>query len=173
MKNKVVLIYGWFIRMGLFFLPDAPVIMKFRGWLYSIAMKRAGANFQVSSSALLLGLENIIVGKDVYIAHGVVIAARDSIDLGDEVMVGFNSVLVSGNHTKVKDSNSYRFGKSETRPIRIYTGAWIASNTTVTAGTFIGEGALIGPASVASGHYESNTVNLCEKAKVKDSKKNV
>jgi maltose O-acetyltransferase len=67
--------------------------MRFRGFLYGIAMKRCGVNLQVSSSVIFKNLENCSFGRDVYLAPNVVINAIAKIKLEDEVMVGFNSVL--------------------------------------------------------------------------------
>lgn len=165
MTDKFALVYSWFIRTIMFFFPDSPLIMRLRGKLYSLFMKNSGKNFQVSSNTVLLGLTRISVGNDVYFANGVIVAARAEIDIDDEVLVGFNSVIVSGNHTKNENSGSYRFGASDVKPIRIGKGVWIASNSTITAGTKINSGAFIGPTCVASGTYNENSVNLCDKAK--------
>ncbi|WP_264346299.1 acyltransferase [Rheinheimera sp. MM224] len=108
-------------------------------------------DFQVSASAILRNLENIHVGQNVYIAPNVVINAITSITLEDEVMIGFNSVLVSGNHTLV--DGSYRYGKSKVKQIIIGKGSWIAANCTVIAGTKLAEGSLLAANSSISGEF--------------------
>jgi maltose O-acetyltransferase len=125
--------------------------MRFRGWLYSFGLSSCGKNFQVSSCTIIRNLENITVGENVYLAPNVVLNAIDSVLLDDEVMVGFNSVIVSGNHTRI--NGSFRFGESKKSPINISKGVWIAANCTITAGTRIGKGVLIASNSSVSGVF--------------------
>lgn len=149
MKHKFCLLYTWFVRTVLLFLPDQPLIMRFRGWSYGLAMPRCGRDFQVSASTILRNLENIHVGDHVYLAPNVIINAITTVKLGNEVMVGFNSVIVSGNHTR--EGMSYRFGKSKVASIMIGNGTWIAANCTVIAGATIGEGCLVAANSAIAG----------------------
>lgn len=144
--KKLILLYTWFIRSSLYFLPDQPILMRFRGWLYGFAMPSVGRGFQVSASAILRNIVNLNVGDNVYIAPNVVINAIDEISLGSEVMVAFNSVLVSGDHTKI--DGSYRYGKSKLSPIKIGTGSWIGANATILKGVEVGNGTLIAAGSV-------------------------
>lgn len=149
MKHKLLLIYAWFVRTLTYFLPDHPLIMRIRGGFYSVGMIRCGCDFQVSSSVILRNLENIYVGNNVYLAPNVVVNAIDKITLSDEVMVGFNTVLVSGNHSLW--SSSYRYGKSNKTPIFIGKGSWVAANCTVIAGAKIGSSTLVAANSAVIG----------------------
>ncbi|MBB1328169.1 acyltransferase [Pseudoalteromonas sp. SR43-7] len=153
MKHKLFLLYAWFIWAFTFFLPDIGVLMRFRGGLYSLAMGECGKNFQVSSGARLFCLPNLTCGNDVYIATNVVINACEKIILGNEVMVGIGSTLVSGNHTLLE--KSYRYGESEREEIFIGAGAWIAGNALVLAGGRLPESSLLaGGAVLSKSFYE-------------------
>ncbi|MBD3842442.1 MAG: acyltransferase [Campylobacterales bacterium] len=152
MFNKILLLYSWFVFLILSWLPDQPLIMRFRGWLLSFGMKSCGKNFQVSSTVIIRGLQNLSVGNDVYLAPRVIINAIDSIQIHHEVMIAFNSVIVSGNHTFV--AGSYRFGSSAKQPITIKRGVWVAANSTVTAGCVIGEGSILAANSVGKGELD-------------------
>ncbi len=156
MKHKFFLLYSWFVRTLLFFLPDQPSIMKFRGWMYGLGMNRCGSNFQVSANVVIKGLENFLVGDDCYLAPGVVVNAIQYVELDCQVMIGFNSVLVSGNHSK--SNGSYRFGKSRSAPIYIGFGSWVAANSTVVAGASIGSGVVIGANSFVKGNFSDDSV---------------
>lgn len=152
MKHKFFLLYTWFVRVVTFFFPDAPIFMRFRGWLYSFAMKQCGKNFQVSSTTILLGVERLSAGNDVYIAHNVVVNARAEIMLESQVMVGFNSVLVASNHTFCR--GTFRFSQSTGEPIVVGMGSWIAANVTVVSGGVIPESTLIAANSVVVGKLD-------------------
>ena len=149
MKHTILLLYTWLIRSIFIIFPDQPIIMRCRGYFYGLGMPDCGKDFQVSASTVLRNLENIYVGDNVYLAPNVIINAIASVTLGEQVMIGFNSVLVSGNHTLL--DNSYRYGKSKVSPIIIGNGSWIGANCTVTAGTELGGGCLVAANSAISG----------------------
>lgn len=137
MKHRLLLLYTWFVRLVLIWLPDQPFTMRFRGMLYGLAMPSCGSDFQVSGSVVLRNLENIIIGNNVYLAPGVIINAIDRVILGNEVMLGFNAIIVTGNHTR--HENSFRYGTSAKMPIEIGAGSWIGANSTILPGAGIGQ----------------------------------
>ncbi|ELF6473817.1 acyltransferase [Vibrio vulnificus] len=148
LSHKLGLVYTWMVWLITFILPDMPVIMRLRGWLYSLIMKEAGRNFQVSSGARLYSIENLSVGDDVYVATNVVINAGGDIRLNSEVMIGIASVLISGNHTI--EQGSYRYGKSSRKAIEVGFGSWIGANCTLVAGAIVPPSTLIGANSVVT-----------------------
>lgn len=150
--HSFLLLYSWFIRLILVWLPDAPIVMRARGALYSLGMQDVGKNFQVSGSVIIKNLRNMSIGDNVYLSPGVIINAIGPISLGDEVMIGFNSVLVSGNHVKM--DNSYRFSKSVPKEIVILSGAWVAANCTVLGGAKIGKCCVLAANSCTSKELE-------------------
>ena len=54
MKHRLLLLYSWLVKTVLFFLPDIPLIMRFRGFLYSLGMPSCGSNFQVAHNVIIL-----------------------------------------------------------------------------------------------------------------------
>ena len=157
MKHKLLLLYAWWVRAMLLLLPDIPFIMRFRGKLYSLAMPKAGRDFQVSASTIIRNLEKLSVGNNVYLAPFVVINAIESVKLNDEVMIGFSSVIVSGNHTRL--NGSFRYGKSKATPVEVGSGCWIGANCTLVAGSNLPAGSLLAANSILSKAYiESDMV---------------
>ena len=149
MRHYFLLLISWLVRTSTMWLPESSAISRIRGSLYGLFMSHCGKNFQVSGDVRIINLENFSVGDDVYLAPGVIVNAITSIQLSSEVMIGFNCVLISGNHTLC--GKSYRFGKSVLKPIKIGAGAWVAANCTVVAGAEIGCGSLVGANSVVVG----------------------
>lgn len=132
MKHRLLLLYSWAVRVLLFFLPDVPFIMRFRGMLYGWAMKKCGKNFQVAHNVILNSLEGLSVGDNVYIAMNNVIFSHGSITVEDNVMFGPSCTVTSGNHTFV--NGSYRYGEPIEKPILIKEGSWIGANCVVLPG---------------------------------------
>lgn len=141
MKN-IILVYGHFVRLITVFLPDTPLTMRFRGYLYSFMMKGCGSNFQVSSTSVIRGLQNIIVGDNVYLGPNSYLLSVCEIELSDEVLIAMNTVIVDGNHGEL--NGSYRFAKGKRKKVVIGSGTWVAANCVISAGAEIGNGCVIG-----------------------------
>ena len=144
MKLKFLLLYSWFIRTLLFFLPEVEPIMRFRGFLYGLGMKECGKNFRVTSDAIMNPLQSMVVGENVFIGNGTFIVAGDSLTIGSNVLIGPRNIIVAGNHTY--ENGSY-YGKPRREPIVIGDGSWICANCTITAGTIIPSRSIVAPNS--------------------------
>ncbi len=146
MKHKLLLIYSWFIRTLFYFFPDIPFFMKIRGFFYGLGMKKCGKNFQVTHSVILNSLENFIVENNIYIANNCNFIATACIVIKDNVIFGPSVVMASGNHSFL--DNSFRYGKPIPKKIVIEEGCWIASNTTIVAGSRVPRFSIVGAGSV-------------------------
>ena len=146
MIHKLLLFYSWAVRLSTSLLPESSFSSRLRGFLYSFGIKECGKNFQVSSNVILQNLENLSIGNNVYFAPGVVINAIDKIIFEDEVMLGFNVIVVSGDHSK--KNGSYRYGKSKTEKIYFKFGSWVGANSVILKGAVIEKGTVIGANSV-------------------------
>ncbi|MBJ9835996.1 acyltransferase [Citrobacter portucalensis] len=146
MKHKILLIYSYLIRLLLVWLPDMPSIMRFRGFLYSLGMGGCGKNLQVSSTAVLRGVEKIICGCDIYIGPNAYIMSREKIIIQNEVLIAMNVVIVDANHGKL--NGSYRYSRGHQERIILGKGSWIAANSVVTAGAVIPAGKVVPPCTV-------------------------
>lgn len=151
--HKFSIIFSWFIRVSTRILPDIPSIMRFRGFLYSLMIPNCGVNFQVCSTVYLNSLVGLNIGDNVYLAHNCVVLGKN-ITIEDEVLIGPNTVVVSGNHSFLGDS--FRFGASITKPIIISKGSWVGANSVVLAGSIIPPKSIIGAGSVVSKKFEKS-----------------
>ncbi len=152
MRNKFIILYCWFVRTLLFFFPDIPIFMRFRGWLYGLFMIRCGKDFQVTHDVVIKELNHIAIGKHCFIGNGSVVMGSGLIEIGDDVMIAPNVVVVSGNHTSV--SQSYRRGKIDAGRVSIGNGSWVASNCTVAKGAVLPEDSVLAANSFLNKHYD-------------------
>ena len=151
MRNKLLLIYVWLVRSLLFFWPDIPICMRFRGRLYGVFMEKAGCDFQVTHDAIIKDLEHISVGAHCFVGNASVIMGSGSIEIGDEVMIAPHVVIISGNHTAIY--GSFRYGAIEKGKVVIEHGSWIASNCTVQRGAILPEGSVLSANSFLNKKY--------------------
>ncbi|MCP2044257.1 acyltransferase [Pontibacter sp. HSC-36F09] len=147
---KISILYSWFVRMVTIMLPNIPIFMRFRGFLYSLMMKDCGKNFQVSSSTVINSLTKLSVGKNVYIGPNTIVIGQD-IEINDEVLIGPSSLLSTGNHTMKNDS--FRFGPPKRGQIIIGRGAWIAGNCSVVSGAILPAASVLAAGSVLNKAY--------------------
>lgn len=146
MKHKLLLLYSWFVRTLLIWLPDVPFIMRFRGWLYGLGMKSCGKNFQVAQNVIINGLEGLSVGDNTFINNNCTILSTYGVSFGPEVIVGPGCVFSANNH--LPKGNSFRYGGRETAPISIGKGSWIAANCTILLGSNIPNYSLVAAGAV-------------------------
>lgn len=145
MKLKISILYSWFIKSITYFLPNHPIFMRLRGFLYSFMMKKCGKDFQVASSVTINSLSGLEVGSNVYIAHNNVIIGT-KIKIKDEVIIGPNCIISSGNH--VFDGYSFRYGKGSTKAVIIEKGSWVAGNCSVIGGAILPKQSILAAGAV-------------------------
>lgn len=152
MKHKFLLIYSWFVYTFLFFLPDIPILMRFRGWLYGLGMKRCGKDFQVAHDATIKVLQCFEVGDHVYLANNVEVLAGGGIIIEDEVMIGPQVVFSSNDHSQ--KNASFRYGDRILGEIRIQRGAWVGAHCTILKNSLLSSQSILGAGSVLNKKME-------------------
>jgi acetyltransferase-like isoleucine patch superfamily enzyme len=103
--------------------------------------------------------EGIVTGRNCWIGVNCVIASgQGGIFLGDNVLIGPNTILVTGDH-------DYRQKDRETieqayvgRPILIGNNVWIGANAAVLGGVSVGSRAVIAAGAVVTNDVSEGTV---------------
>lgn len=150
MLHKSIMLYAWLVRTLLFFMPDIPFIMRMRGCLYGLAMKKCGKNFQVAHSAIINGLDFCIVGDDVYIANGCNIVLNGVLTIGNYVMFGPGIMISTGDH--IFAGGNFRFTSSKKQDVSIGEGSWIGGNSSILGDAKIPDRSVIAAGSVVTRH---------------------
>lgn len=136
-----LLLTGW--------LPDNVVFLRLRGFMARPFLGRCGANLRLGRDVTFYNPAGIEFGSDVYVAKGGWFMAGERIRVGNGVVFGPYCVVVSSNHTR--RDGSFRYGPPEKAPITIGSGSWLAAHVTVTAGSRVGDGALVAANSTVVG----------------------
>jgi len=144
--------YDWpchFVLRLTDWLPDNVLFLRLRGALLRPFLGSCGSNLRIGRGLTLYNPSRIHFGRDVYVAYGGWFMAGAEIHVGDEALFGPYCVVVSSNHTR--RSGSYRYGRPDKQPIRIGARTWVAAHVTITAGSDIGDGALVAAGAVVRG----------------------
>lgn len=108
--------------------------------------------------------KNIILGDDVYINFGCVMLDCGLITIGNNVLIGPNVGLFSGNHTI--DAVERAAGGLIPKPITIGNRVWLCGNVSIVPGVTIGDDSVIGAGSVVTRDIPSGVVAAGNPCKV-------
>ena len=105
---------------------------------------------------------NIHLGTGVFINMGCRFQDQGGITIGDRALIGHNTVIATLNHSM---DPAHR---ADMEPVPVVIGAdvWIGSNSTILPGVTIGDGAVIGAASVVTKDVPAGMVVVGSPAKV-------
>lgn len=121
-----------------------------------LALQR-GTRLAVRSGARLR------LGDDVFIGHNSVIVCRDSIVIGDGVLLGPNVVIFDHDHDIASKDLRSSF---VTGAIEVGDGAWLGAGVAVLRGVRIGSGAVVGANSVVTRDVPPWTISVGAPARV-------
>ena len=111
---------------------------------------KIGKGTKISFDVRVENAKNIIIGSDTTITHDVILDGRAGINIGDNVMVGFDSKLLSYTHNFNDPSIPIRDQGFSGRLILLGNDVWIGTSAIILPGAKIGEGAVIGAGSVVT-----------------------
>lgn len=153
--HVLLLLYTWCVRTVTYFLPDAPVLMRFRGWLYSLGMRRAGPNLQIAHNVVLTAPETIEVGRNVYVGNGCVILGGGRIVIGNNVLVGPMSLITASNHAF---NGTNCIGGVRCGSVIIGDDSWVGGHCAILMGTHVRESSIVGAGSICNKDYGDGRV---------------
>jgi acetyltransferase-like isoleucine patch superfamily enzyme len=105
------------------------------------------------SGARILPDPELRIGDRTFIGHGCSFSAAKSIFIGDDVLIaGGCSIFDYSGHPLNPElrAASVQVDPEDVRPVRIENKAWLGKNAIVLPGVVIGEGAVIGAATVVT-----------------------
>ncbi|MBS4016793.1 MAG: acyltransferase [Dechloromonas sp.] len=100
----------------------------------------------------------LLVGDDVDFALGVIVTTSGGVEIGDRVLIGYRTQILSANH-RVPDGMERIFDAGHVRKrVTIGSDVWIGANCIILPGVSIGRGAVVAAGSVVSKNVEPFTV---------------
>ncbi len=105
---------------------------------------------------------NIHIGKGVFINSGCKFQDQGGIYIGDNCLIGHNTVIATLNHGMLPEER----GDLIPSPVHIGNGVWIGSGSVILPGVTIGDNAVIGAGSVVTKDVPADSVAVGSPAKV-------
>ena len=106
--------------------------------------------------------KNIKIGKRVFINAGCQFQDQGGITIGDDVLIGPQTIIATLNHDPDPDKRGGMFAK----PVKIGDKVWLGARVTICPGVTIGEGAIVGAGAVVTKDVPPRTVVAGVPAKV-------
>lgn len=135
----------WLVANGLLLSSWLPGSGWRRGLLAAFGA-RLGRGVVVKPGVRVKFPWRLVVGDHTWIGEDVWIDNLAAVTLGSHVCLSQGAYLCTGSHDWSRESFDLI-----TRPIRVGDHAWVGAKATIAPGTTIGEGAIVGIASVGKG----------------------
>lgn len=110
-----------------------------------------GGEIRVESCSLEAGVRIevypggvLAIGKGTYLNRNVQIVASDSVVIGQQVKIGWDTVIMD------TDLHGYSGQPAKTRPVVIGDNVWIGCRALILKGVRIGDGAIIGAGAIVT-----------------------
>ena len=98
--------------------------------------------------------KNIKIGKRVFINAGCQFQDQGGIEIGDDVLIGPQTIIATLNH----DPDPEKRGGMIPKPVKIGNKVWLGARVTICPGVTIGEGAIVGAGAVVTKDVLPRTV---------------
>jgi maltose O-acetyltransferase len=112
----------------------------------------------IQPSVRIVHSHRIQCGKNFAVNSGTYLNAIGGIEFGDNVLIGPNVVISSGEHPTTMSILPILFQDPLPKQIRIGSGVWIAANAVILPGITIGEGSVIAANAVVTKSIGKNEI---------------
>ena len=106
--------------------------------------------------------KNLKIGKRVFINAGCQFQDQGGIEIGDDVLIGPQTIIATLNHDPDPEKRGGMFAKS----VKIGNKAWLGARVTICPGVTIGDGAIVAAGAVVTKDVPPRTVVAGVPAKI-------
>jgi acetyltransferase-like isoleucine patch superfamily enzyme len=119
-----------------------------------------GPKFVTGDAVVVTAFGDLRIGRNVFVNNFSVIAAHESIEIGDDVVIASGvSILDHDHETEAVDGKlTISTDRFTTKPIRIGSNVWLGDKVTVLKGVTIGDNVIVGANAVVTRDVDPGTV---------------
>lgn len=121
-----------------------PRTEEYNALLKELLGNRIGEGSMIAPPIAGAAIDQLVIGRNVYINSGSLLMARGGIAIEDDVLIAANVQLISNNH------DPYDRAVLTCKPVLIKKGAWIGAGASIMPGVTVGRYAIVGAASVVT-----------------------
>jgi len=139
-----------FLMTFLFSLPRYRLLNSIKATFLSMMGARIGKRVVFYPGVWIFTGRNLFVGDDVDFALGVIVTTDGGVDIGDRVLIGYRTQILSGNHVIPPERGQIFSAGHVSGPVKICQDVWIGANCLILPGVTIGEGAVVAGGSIVT-----------------------
>jgi len=123
---------------------------KMRAGFWRARMRTLGHGSRISHNVKVLAPERVAIGRNTGITNNCVLDGVGGLEIGDDVLLGFQSIVLSSTHRYQDPATPIRTQGYDTNAVKIGNDVWVGARVLVLPGVTIGDGAVIGAAAVVT-----------------------
>jgi len=132
-------------------------------WWRALRMRRlcgrfggfAGNNVRYANGVRIVNHRNVFIGQRVSFGGSVQLMAYDRIEIGDDCMFAYGTVVNTASHDYHADVMNTTY---LAKPVKIGNNVWFGINSVVLPGVTIGDGAVIAAGAVVTKDVPENAI---------------
>jgi len=149
MKSFLVITFETIVKI-LFSFPRYRFFNHFKSLPIRVMGAKLGKRITFYPGVWIMPGTNLIVGDDVDFALDVIVTTKGGVSIGNRVLIGYRSQILSGNHN-IPKNHDVIFGSGHSfAPVSIEDDVWIGANCVILPGVKIGKGAVIAAGSIVN-----------------------
>lgn len=125
-----------------------------------------GESLHLEGKIKLIYPENLTLGRNVHIGANAFINCKGGVTIGEHTVLSRHVIIYSYDHNFKQCDHLPFDGEAIDRPVHIGRYVWVGMNVTITPGTNIGDGAIIGMGTVLSGNIPDNAIVVSAKTRI-------
>lgn len=147
-------------------LPRYRIFLVVKKAFLSLVGAKIGKRVVIYPGVWITPARNLVLGDDVDLAKDVLITTSGGVSIGDRVLVGYRTQILSVNHSIPPIGVPFPISGDVYLPVVIESDVWIGANCVITPGVRIGKGSVIAGGSVVTKDVEQNAIVGGNPAKV-------
>lgn len=149
MKDFIVCSYE-LVASIVFGLPRHKIFNLFKVYFLKIQGAKVGRKITFYPGIKIIPAKNLILGDQVDLSWGVILATSGGIKIGDRSLIGFHTHIISVNHAIPSKPEKIFYSGYTNKQITIENDVWIGSHCVILPGVTIGEGAIVAAGSIVT-----------------------
>ncbi|MEM1502838.1 acyltransferase [Domibacillus sp. 8LH] len=143
---------------SLFKLPRFKFLNEFKRFFLVLMGNNVGKKPVFYPGVWIMPPKNLSVGDYVDFAKDVLITTGGKVTIGDRVLIGYGTKILSSNHNIPQNKGEIFYSGHTHKEVIIKNDVWIGANVIILPGVIIGEGAVIAAGSVVTKNVKEFTI---------------
>ncbi len=133
------------------------LVRRFAAIYWKLSLGTMGKDVNIMPTAQIVEPQKMHIGNHVYIGRRCFFHAGGGIEIGDDVLIAMNSVLLTRNHNYKEDMPIRLQGYSYSKVV-IESDVWIGAGVTILPGVTVGRGAIVAAGAVVTKDIPSRAI---------------